>query len=130
MSVRFDAMPLGLQVLSVNDVVPNERNPRLDFPKNELNQLAESIDKEGILVPIVVYPKDGRYILVDGERRFRCALELGLETVPALVTEEKSEHDTLLQMFNIHLIREPWRDIPTARALHRLSEIMKQRTDQ
>ena len=125
MSADPDTEPLGLHTLNVTDVVPNVRNPRLDFPQDELDRLAESIDQEGILVPIVVYPKDGKYVLVDGERRFRCALELGLETVPAQVTEERSEHDTLLQMFNIHLIREPWRDIPTARALQRLVEMTK-----
>jgi ParB family transcriptional regulator, chromosome partitioning protein len=113
------ALPV-LQLLNVTDIMPNERNPRLDFPQDELDRLAESIDQEGILVPIVVYPKGDRFILVDGERRFRCAKELALEQVPGLVTSEKSEREILQQMFNIHLIREPWRDIPTAKALQRL----------
>lgn len=130
MSADPEPKSLGLRKLSVDEVLPNERNPRLDFPKVELDRLAESIDQEGILVPIVVYPKDEKYILVDGERRFRCARELGLETVPALVTDERSEHETLLQMFNIHLIRDPWRDIPTAKALQRLAEVKKQDTGQ
>src|SRR5207302_4864487 len=45
---------------------------------------------------------------------------LGLKTIPALVVDKKPPRDVLLQMFNIHLIREPWRDIPTAKALGRL----------
>ena len=100
----------------------NPANPRLLFPKEELDRLADSIDQEGILVPITVFARDGRHVLVDGERRFRCARELGLEKVPALIVAEKSEHDVLVQMFNIHLVREPWRDIPTARALGRLAQ--------
>lgn len=108
--------------LAIEKIKPNPNNPRLQFPQDELDRLADSIDQEGILVPITVYRKGKGYILVDGERRYRCALTLGLETVPALVVDEKPEKDVLVQMFNIHLIREPWRDIPTARALERLAD--------
>lgn len=111
-----------LRELNVADVVPNDRNPRLDFPQDELDRLTDSIDQEGVLVPIVVYPKDGKFVLVDGERRFRCARDLGHVKIPALLTTERSEREVLQQMFNIHLIREPWRDIPTAKALQRLAE--------
>ena len=111
-----------LRELDVDSIVPNDRNPRLEFPQNELDKLAESIDLEGILVPIVVYPRDDKFVLIDGERRFRCARELGLKQIPAVITTERSERDVLQQMFNIHLIREPWRDIPTAMALERLAK--------
>lgn len=116
--------PAGAQLkqLPISEVVPNDQNPRLDFPQDELDRLADSIDLEGVLVPIVVFPKEGKYVLVDGERRFRCARDLGLETIPALITTERSEREVLQQMFNIHLIREPWRDIPTAKALQRLAK--------
>lgn len=100
----------------------NEKNPRLDFPQNELDRLADSIDLEGILVPIVVFERDGRYVVVDGERRLRCARDLALPTVPTLITGERPEREVLQQMFNIHLIREPWRDLPTALALGRLAD--------
>lgn len=115
-----------LRELNVSDVVPNDQNPRLDFPQDELDRLTDSIDLEGVLVPIVVYPKDDKYVLVDGERRFRCARDLGHSKIPALITTERSEREVLQQMFNIHLIREPWRDIPTAKALQRLAEQIKE----
>ena len=112
-----------LRELNVSDVVPNEDNPRLDFPQNELDRLSDSIDQEGVLVPIVVYPNnEGKYVLIDGERRYRCTRDLGHERIPALITKERGEREVLQQMFNIHLIREPWRDIPTAKALQRLAE--------
>lgn len=122
--------PPGLRELPIDSIVPNDSNPRLDFPQQELDRLAESIDQEGILVPIVVYPRDDKFVLVDGERRFRCARELGLPSVPAVITTERSEQDVLQQMFNIHLIREPWRDIPTAVALERLASAIKEETDE
>ncbi|TDW39742.1 ParB/RepB/Spo0J family partition protein [Curtobacterium sp. PhB42] len=111
-----------LRELNVSDVVPNEANPRLDFPQDELDRLTGSIDLEGVLVPIVVYPRGDKFVLVDGERRFRCARDLGHSKIPALITTERSEREVLQQMFNIHLIREPWRDIPTAKALQRLAQ--------
>lgn len=114
-----------LQELSISDVVPNDANPRLDFPQDELDRLAGSIDQEGVLVPIVVYPRGGKFVLVDGERRYRCARDLGHPRIPALITTERNEREVLQQMFNIHLIREPWRDIPTAKALQRLADEIK-----
>ncbi len=111
-----------LTELPIAQIEANESNPRLDFPASELEKLAESIELEGILVPVVVYPKGDKFVLIDGERRFRCARDLGLPMVPALVTAERSAHEVLLQMFNIHLIREPWKDVPTALALGKLAD--------
>lgn len=110
----------ALREIPLDKIEPNERNPRLIVPQDELDRLAESIDQEGILVPIAVYPKDDHFVLIDGERRFRCAQTLGLPAVPCIISPERSEHDILLQMFNIHLIRQPWRDMPTAIALGEL----------
>lgn len=129
MSVTPSSAPVGLlQSLSMDLIDPNPGNPRLIFPQEELDKLIESISHEGVLVPIVVFPKDGRFTLVDGERRFRSARELGLTEIPALITGERTEQELLVQMFNIHLIREPWRDLPTARALGRLMEEISKST--
>lgn len=128
MSATPPNAPVGqLQSLPMDQIDPNPGNPRLIFPQEELDKLIESISHEGVLVPIVVFPTSNhRYTLVDGERRFRSARELGLTEIPALITGERTEQELLVQMFNIHLIREPWRDLPTARALGRLiDEILK-----
>jgi ParB/RepB/Spo0J family partition protein len=93
------------------------------FRESGLNKLAESIEESGgVLVPVYVYPDPngnaGRYILVDGERRWRTALRLGLESVPALVRDGPPEPaENIVEMFNIHKVREDWEDMPTARAL-------------
>ena len=111
---------LGLENLEVSKIKPNEANPRLHFPEEELERLSQSIAKEGILVPVVVYPEDDFYRLIDGERRFRCALDLGFERVPAVITEAPDPRENLVRMFNIHMVREPWKDMPTAWALEKL----------
>lgn len=127
MSVPLDEPEsIKLQNLDIGLIRANARNPRLEFPQAELDKLAESIELEGILVPVVVFPKEDHFVLVDGERRFKSAQTLGLTHVPALITPERSEHDVLVQMFNIHMVREPWKDMPTARALARLAEQIEQ----
>ena len=120
-----DSSGIYLVELETSQIKANKNNPRLVFPQEQRDRLADSIDQEGILVPITVFHRDDHFILVDGERRFRCATMLGLETVPALIVPEKSDRDVLVQMFNIHLVREPWKDLPTARALGKLADDLR-----
>lgn len=110
----------GLENLEVTKIQPNEANPRLHFPEEEIERLTQSIAKEGVLVPIVVYPEGDLYRLIDGERRWRCAVDLALETIPAVITDPPDPRENLVRMFNIHMVREPWRDMPTAWALEKL----------
>jgi ParB family transcriptional regulator, chromosome partitioning protein len=86
----------------------NPDNPRLVFRTAEIETLLLSIKRYGILVPLTVYRKGRRYVLIDGERRWRCALKLNLEEVPVLVQDQPSDLDNLLLMFNIHALREQW----------------------
>ena len=105
----------------------NPENPRMKFREEALNRLAESIEEAGgVLVPVYVYPEEGaddRYRLIDGERRWRMALRLGLETIPALVRDSPPDDaDNIIEMFNIHKVREDWEDWPTAVALREVME--------
>lgn len=109
-----------LKEIRVSEIAPNPYNPRLIFEPNELNELKSSISKVGILVPLTVYentknfPKE-RYIILDGERRWRCATEIGLETIPVNVIDEpKDITQNILFMFNIHHFRKEWALFPTA----------------
>ncbi len=109
-----------LQEIKIEDISPNPHNPRLIFDSDDLNDLKKSIDKVGILVPITVYrnkknfPKTP-YILLDGERRWRCAKELAFENIPANVIDEPSDDtQNILYMFNIHHFRKEWALFPTA----------------
>lgn len=109
--------------LKVSDIHADPGNPREEFPQDELDRLAESIDQVGILVPVVVYEVAGKgYRLLDGERRWRCAKVLGLSEIPAVIVDQPDDGARLLQMFNIHLVREQWKEIPTSHALKHLME--------
>jgi len=109
-----------LREIKVSDIAPNPYNPRLVFGPSELNELKNSISKVGILVPLTVYentknfPKE-KYIILDGERRWRCSTEIGLESIPANVIDEpKDITQNILFMFNIHHFRKEWALFPTA----------------
>lgn len=101
-------LPGRLADIPVDRIRPNPENPRLTFRQGELEELQESIRQYGIQVPLVVYKKGAEYILIDGERRWRCASKLNLKSVPALVQQEPSQLSNLLLMFNIHALREQW----------------------
>lgn len=116
-----------LRDIEPEKILANPENPRMYFRDPGLNQLADSIEESGgVLVPIYVYPdseQDGLFRLIDGERRWRIAQRLGLETIPALVRDgEPDAEKNIIEMFNIHKVREDWEDMPTARALSQVIE--------
>jgi ParB family chromosome partitioning protein len=107
--------PSKLANIPIENIFRNPHNPRALFDAEPLKMLLESIEELGILVPLLVYKdKYGKYIILDGERRWICANQLGFKTVPANVIEEPSAIDNILRMFNIHNVREPWELMPTA----------------
>jgi ParB family chromosome partitioning protein len=101
----------------------NPENPRFIFDEKQDLALLESIDEVGILVPLIVFPDEpGRFTLLDGERRLRCARRLNLKTVPVNKIAKPSKIENILRMFNIHNIREQWKLMPTALKLGVLLE--------
>jgi ParB family transcriptional regulator, chromosome partitioning protein len=107
----------------------NPNNPRRYFNDDRLDLLRTSIQEVGVLVPLIVYRNpedDDRYVLMDGERRWISAVDLGLDTVPANVIPAPSELDNLLRMFNIHAVREDWPLISVALSLREVMEISKE----
>lgn len=104
-------------------IKPNPNNPRLYFNDDSLDQLKTSIQEVGVIVPLIVYePSDesGGFVLLDGERRWKCAIELGIPNVPVNVIPEPTDTDNLLRMFNIHSVREEWPLISIALSLQKI----------
>src|SRR5690242_6654096 len=71
--------------IELTSIVPSTLQPRKDFARDVLLELVESIRQHGIIQPLVVRQVGTRFELIAGERRWRAAQELGLETVPAIV---------------------------------------------
>jgi len=103
-----------------DQIEKNPNNPRRFFNEERLDLLRTSIQEVGVLVPVILYQKPGgtdRYVLMDGERRWRCAKDLALPTLPANVIDVPSPLENLLRMFNIHNVREDWPLISVASSL-------------
>ena len=69
----------------VEDILPNRFQPRLAFDEKELNELASSIAKYGIIQPIVLRNIGDKYEIIAGERRFKASQIAGLTKVPAII---------------------------------------------
>ena len=75
----------GLEELPTASIRPNRFQPRDHFDEEALGSLADSIREVGLLQPVLVRPVDDGYELIAGERRWRAARRVGLQTIPALV---------------------------------------------
>lgn len=72
--------------LKVDDIVPNEFQPRTKFDDEKIKELAQTLQTHGMIQPIVVRKKnDDKYEVIAGERRLRAAKLLGWETISAIV---------------------------------------------
>jgi ParB family chromosome partitioning protein len=107
----------------------NPDNPRLIFREEEMQALQDSIRAQGILVPLTVY-RDGKlYRLLDGERRWRSALKLGMPRVPIIIQPKPQRLANIMMMFAIHHAREDWDPLPTALKLEELESEFAQRNE-
>lgn len=114
-------------LLNTGQIEQNPENPRLIFHEDELETLSQSISKQGILVPLTVYQEGKKYIILDGERRWRCSLRLGLSAVPVIVQPKPDRMTNLMMMFAIHNARRDWDPLPTAIKLEQLEHEFKRR---
>lgn len=84
--------------LSVDLIHPNPHQPRQHFSPEDLDTLARSIAKVGVLQPLVVRQTSAGWELIAGERRLRAAKLAGLQTVPCLPMEADEESSSLLAL--------------------------------
>lgn len=125
--MQIDAANADLRDIPIDKIERNPENPRIVFRPAEMETLQESISQHGVQVPISVFRKDKGFILIDGERRWRCCLKLNRKTIPALVQEEPDPLKNLLLMFNIHALREQWDLMTIAVKLPRVIQLLGER---
>ena len=89
-----------LTVLNVRDILPNRFQPRIKFDEEKLEELAESINKYGVIQPIVVRPVGQKFEIIAGERRFKASRLASRSTIPAIIvnlSDKDSEEIALLE---------------------------------
>jgi len=123
----YGVKAIGVKSLPTEKLKPNPHNPRMLFDRADLDILRDSINRVGILVPLTVYQEKstGHYVILDGQRRWMCAQDVGLKTIPVNEVAEPTTVQNIVTMFQIHKLRKDWELMPTAlklevlmRALH------------
>ena len=109
-------------MISITDIQKNPYQPRKEFDREKLHELAQSIKENGVIQPIIVRqsPVIG-YEILAGERRYRASLLAGLHSIPAVV-KQLSDQEMMVQAIIENLQRENLNPIEEARAYESLVE--------
>ncbi len=118
--------PSGLQLLAIRleAIRPDPNQPRRSFPEDSLAELSDSIRQDGVIQPIEVTEiAPNQYMIVHGERRWRAAQIVELETIPAVVRRTDYDGATrLVRQLVENIQREDLNDVDRAAGLLRLKE--------
>ncbi|RHW17685.1 ParB/RepB/Spo0J family partition protein [Sphingomonas gilva] len=109
----------SIRMLPVGAIAPHPEQPRRHFDDAALDELARSIGARGVIQPIVVRPKDDRYQIVAGERRWRAAQRAHLHEIPAIV-RDFTEAETLEIALVENIQREDLNAVEEAQAYAKL----------
>ena len=115
--------------LKINDISPNEGQPRKVFNEELLNELAASIKENGVIQPIIVQKKGSGYRIVAGERRWRAARIAGLKVIPSIV-RDLTDLQTMEQALIENIQREDLNPIEEAYAMNNLLKSHKMSQEQ
>ncbi|MBD5081099.1 MAG: ParB/RepB/Spo0J family partition protein [Ruminococcaceae bacterium] len=111
----------GIVTLKIGEIEPNKDQPRKEFDAEQLNQLAQSISKHGVIQPLTVREKNGAYQIVAGERRWRAAKIAGLSEVPVRIMELTDSETAQIALIE-NLQREDLNPIEEANGYKQLTE--------
>ena len=111
----------NLMLIPIEKIFRDESQPRKEFDKGRLEELAQSIQKNGLIQPIILRLRDAdTYIIVAGERRWRAAQISNLKSIPSLLLPDDLDKDEISLIENIQ--REDLKISEEARAYQRLIE--------
>jgi len=111
-----------IKLVAIQELYPDPLQPRQDFDEVEMKKLKDSIQSKGIMNPIVVEPKkEGKYLIVDGERRYRTAVSLKMAKVPVnVLAEELDPTERNIVRFQLQETHKQWSVFEKAEALSQL----------
>jgi ParB family chromosome partitioning protein len=124
----------GIHNIAIIDLAPDPFQPRLEFKESAIRELADSIELHGLLTPLLVRPMQGpncrgRYWIVAGERRYRAAQQLGLQTLPCRIrTYENTAAAVVALAENVH--RQDLSELEKAEALLRIKTLTERTWEQ
>ncbi len=128
-TAKQDDKVTNLKELRLATVAPDPGQPRRHFDEAALSELSTSIKEHGVVQPIVVTRKGDVYVIVAGERRYRAAVQAGLETIPALVRTLSDQHRLEVSLIE-NIQRRDLNAIETATAYLKLKDQFNMTLDQ
>lgn len=108
--------------IPIDEIVPNRFQPRTVFVEERIDELAQTIKTHGVIQPIVVRERDGKFEIIAGERRFRAVTKLGWDTIPAIIKEFNDSQTASIALIE-NLQREGLTAIEEAVAYAKLIEL-------
>lgn len=109
----------GISYININDIKPNEGQPRKTFDEEKIVELADSIQEHGLIQPIVLRKAGKGYEIVAGERRWRACRKAGLKEVPCIIKELNDEENMLIAIIE-NMQREDLNPIEEAEGLNQM----------
>jgi ParB family transcriptional regulator, chromosome partitioning protein len=107
--------------IHVDDIIPNRFQPRLTFDENALYELGRSIQQHGIIQPLVLRRVGDKYEIIAGERRYKAACLIGLQTVPGVIMDLDDKRSAELAVVE-NIQRKDLSPIEEARSYKKLLE--------
>lgn len=116
-----EVVSAGFTYLPLENIIQNPGQPRKEFDNESLTELAHSIEKHGLINPIVVCKEGNKYIIIAGERRYRACRLLNLEKVPVSIMD-LSKRQQFEMAISENIQREDLNPVEEAIAYHSLIE--------
>ncbi|WP_047153317.1 nucleoid occlusion protein [Aneurinibacillus tyrosinisolvens] len=111
-----------IRQISVREIVPNPYQPRTVFNDDRIDELCETIKVHGVIQPIIVRERHGRFEIIAGERRWRAVTKLGMEKIPAIIKDFNNEQAASIALIE-NLQREGLTPVEEAIAYQKLIDI-------
>lgn len=109
-----------IRYIDINNIHTNPFQPRTDFKEEEIRELAESIENQGLLQPVVLRQKENYYEIISGERRFRAFKLLNRTEVPCIIKSKVTDREMLELALVENIQREELNEIEKAIAYQKL----------
>jgi ParB family chromosome partitioning protein len=117
---------MELKQIPTDKILANFSQPREKFDKEKIEELASSILSNGLINPIIVREyKNGKYMIVAGERRWRAFRIAGLKTISAFVKDYKDEGEWMIESLIENLQREDLHPLEKAKYAKKIMSLQK-----
>ena len=118
---KYEIRRGDVQKIDINKIYTNPNQPRKNFDKDSLNEMAESIRLHGLIQPIIVNEMPDGYMIIAGERRYRASKICGLQEIDAIVKQYSSKQIAEIAIIE-NLQREDLNPVEIAKGIKQLME--------